>query len=87
MALEYINDKKILHRDIKTQNIFQIFNGTIKLGDFLISEILENSIKSAKRVAGRPYYMFPGVLSIINFFFTSFQFQNSKNPKNKKELK
>jgi NIMA (never in mitosis gene a)-related kinase len=63
MALMYIHEKKILHRDIKTQNIFLTSNGTIKLGDFGISKVLENSITSAKTVVGTPYYMSPEVHS------------------------
>ena len=59
MALLYIHEKKILHRDIKTQNIFLTSNGTVKLGDFGISKVLENSITSANTVVGTPYYLSP----------------------------
>ena len=59
MALLYIHEKRILHRDIKTQNIFLSSNGTIKLGDFGISKVLENSVSSAKTVVGTPYYLSP----------------------------
>ena len=57
----YVHENKILHRDIKTQNIFLTSNGTIKLGDFGISKVLENSITSVKTVVGTPYYMSPEV--------------------------
>jgi NIMA (never in mitosis gene a)-related kinase len=83
----YIHDKKILHRDIKTQNIFLTSNGTIKLGDFGISKVLENSITSAKTVVGTPYYMSPEVISFnpffinLNIFLKFLKFQISKNPK------
>ena len=33
-ALLYIHSKKILHRDLKTQNIFIARGGIMKLGDF-----------------------------------------------------
>ena len=39
LALKYIHDRKILHRDIKTQNIFLTSSGEIKLGDFGIGKI------------------------------------------------
>ena len=34
-------------------------NGTIKIGDFGISKILENSVSSAQTVVGTPYYLSP----------------------------
>ena len=43
MALEYIHGRKVLHRDIKTSNIFLTGNNTVKLGDFGISRVLENT--------------------------------------------
>ena len=57
LALEYIHTKKILHRDIKTSNIFVTGNGAIKLGDFGISKILEKTSDAANTVCGTPFYM------------------------------
>ena len=34
LALKYVHDRKILHRDLKTQNIFLTSKGEIKIGDF-----------------------------------------------------
>ena len=42
-SLEYIHGLKIIHRDIKSQNVFLTLNNTIKLGDFGISKVLENT--------------------------------------------
>jgi NIMA (never in mitosis gene a)-related kinase 1/4/5 len=61
MALEYIHSKKILHRDIKASNIFLTGNNTVKLGDFGISRLLENTCDAANTVVGTPYYMSPEV--------------------------
>ena len=57
LALIYIHNKKILHRDIKTSNVFLTSNGTIKVGDFGISKILENTLEQATTVVGTPFYM------------------------------
>lgn len=38
LALKYVHDRKILHRDLKTQNIFLTAKGDIKIGDFGIGE-------------------------------------------------
>jgi len=57
LALEFVHRKKILHRDIKSSNIFLRSNGTVKLGDFGISRVLENTNEAAMTVVGTPYYM------------------------------
>ena len=61
LSLEYIHGRKILHRDIKSSNVFLTRNNTIKLGDFGISKVLENTTDQAMTVQGTPYYMSPEV--------------------------
>lgn len=34
LALKHVHDRKILHRDLKTQNIFLTSKGDVKMGDF-----------------------------------------------------
>ena len=38
MALDYIHDKKVLHRDLKSSNIFISNSGTVKIGNFGLSK-------------------------------------------------
>jgi serine/threonine protein kinase len=40
LAIFYMHDKRILHRDLKTPNIF-ISDDKVKLGDFGISKVLD----------------------------------------------
>ncbi|EFJ46297.1 NimA-related protein kinase 5 [Volvox carteri f. nagariensis] len=60
-ALSYIHSKRVLHRDLKTQNIFIARGGIIKLGDFGISKVLERTDSFATTVTGTPYYMAPEI--------------------------
>jgi serine/threonine protein kinase len=38
LALKHIHDRKILHRDLKSQNIFLTLSRVVKLGDFGIAK-------------------------------------------------
>ena len=63
LGLSYIHDKKIVHRDIKTKNIFIQNEHTLRIGDFGIAKIF-NSNKNSKntnlnKIVGTPLYMAP----------------------------
>mmetsp|Transcript_5337 Transcript_5337/g.8223 ORF Transcript_5337/g.8223 Transcript_5337/m.8223 type:complete len:164 (+) Transcript_5337:14-505(+) len=47
LAIKHIHDRKILHRDLKTQNIFMNQNGSIKIGDFGIARVLQHTYDCA----------------------------------------
>lgn len=42
LALKHVHQRKILHRDLKTQNIFLTSRGEIKMGDFGICKIFSS---------------------------------------------
>jgi len=39
LALAYMHSRKVLHRDLKPQNIFVASDGTLRLGDFGIAKV------------------------------------------------
>lgn len=59
LALSYLHSRRILHRDLKTQNVFLTKDGVIKLGDFGISAVLQTSYELRRTVCGTPYYFSP----------------------------
>lgn len=59
-ALELLEKKKVIHRDIKPQNIFVNQFGDYKLGDFGIARTLENTASLSQR--GTFGYMAPEVV-------------------------
>ncbi|XP_014734027.1 PREDICTED: serine/threonine-protein kinase Nek1 isoform X9 [Sturnus vulgaris] len=61
LALKHIHDRKILHRDIKSQNIFLTKDGTIQLGDFGIARVLNSTAELARTCIGTPYYLSPEI--------------------------
>ncbi|XP_026467712.1 serine/threonine-protein kinase Nek8-like [Ctenocephalides felis] len=60
-ALLYMHANSILHRDLKSANIFLNKDGTVKVGDFGISKLMLTKAY-AQTVLGTPYYMSPEML-------------------------
>ena len=54
LAMKHVHDRKILHRDLKTQNIFLTKAGIVKLGDFGIARVLRNTGELASTQIGTP---------------------------------
>lgn len=59
LALQYIHGKKILHRDVKSTNVFLDRRLKVRLGDFGVAKVLGASKKMAKTVVGTPFYLSP----------------------------
>ena len=62
LALKHIHEKKIIHRDLKSGNVFLMKNGLVKLGDFGIAKGFQNTMDKAKTMVGTPYYLSPEIL-------------------------
>ncbi len=71
LALNHMHSKHILHRDIKSQNIFLTKNNMIKLGDFGISKTLEYTLAKAMTIIGTPYYLSPEIIQNIPYSYKS----------------
>lgn len=66
LALKYVHEKKILHRDIKSQNIFLTrCEGCdlldLRIADFGIAKVLKDQSFAKTRI-GTPYYLSPEIL-------------------------
>ena len=62
LGIKHVHDRKILHRDIKSENIFLTASGMVKLGDFGISTVLNRTESKAESVVGAPYYLPPEII-------------------------
>lgn len=70
-ALKHVHAQKVLHRDLKTQNIFLMLTGQIKLGDFGIARVLDATKDYAKTMVGTPYYLSPEIIEDRPYNFKS----------------
>jgi serine/threonine protein kinase len=66
LGLQYIHSKRILHRDIKTLNIFLAADHSIRIGDFGVAKILGKS-QFAHTLIGTPYYLSPELLQDLPY--------------------
>lgn len=57
LGIYYLHQRKILHRDVKSLNIFMNKQGNIKLGDLGVAKVLSTSF--ANTFVGTPYYLSP----------------------------
>ncbi|NXK24734.1 NEK11 kinase, partial [Arenaria interpres] len=61
LGVNYMHERRILHRDLKAKNIFLKTN-LLKIGDFGVSRLLMGSCDLATTFTGTPYYMSPEAL-------------------------
>ena len=58
-GLKSLHDLKILHRDLKSANVFLLSDGTAKLGDLNVSKVARRGLGYTQ--TGTPYYASPEV--------------------------
>lgn len=62
LAIRHCHTRNIIHRDIKTKNIFLTSTNVVKLGDFGIARSLSSTMAFlATSVVGTPYSMSPEI--------------------------
>ncbi len=71
LALKHVHDRKILHRDIKSQNVFLTAESRCLLGDFGIARVLNATKECARTIVGTPYYLSPEIIDNLPYSFQS----------------
>lgn len=73
LGVNHIHKKRVLHRDIKSKNIFLTQTGKIKLGDFGSARLLSNPMAFACTYVGTPYYVSPEIWENLPYNNKSFR--------------
>jgi NIMA (never in mitosis gene a)-related kinase len=58
-GLKHLHDMQILHRDLKSANVFLYRDGRVKLGDLNVSKVAKRGLVYTQ--TGTPYYACPEV--------------------------
>jgi tetratricopeptide (TPR) repeat protein len=58
-GLQFAHERRIVHRDIKTSNLFFTRDRVVKIMDFGLAKMVEEVRRAATVIGGTPYYMAP----------------------------
>jgi len=61
LAMKHLHERHVLHRDLKSQNLFLTGSGRLRIGDFGIAKVLDSTAAFAKTTIGTPYYLSPEI--------------------------
>ncbi|DBA05400.1 TPA: hypothetical protein N0F65_007562 [Lagenidium giganteum] len=70
LGVEFLHRQHILHRDLKTKNVFLFADGRVVVGDFGTCKVLSSTRGDpASTLIGSPLYMSPETLEGVNYGF------------------
>ena len=70
LALRHVHSKRIMHRDLKPDNVFVDKQGdstTFIIGDFGVGSFLSSTVDKAKTFVGTPQYIAPEIHSGLQY--------------------
>eukprot|EP00928_Gymnodinium_smaydae_P035092 TRINITY_DN24758_c0_g1_i3.p1 TRINITY_DN24758_c0_g1~~TRINITY_DN24758_c0_g1_i3.p1 ORF type:complete len:863 (-),score=227.21 TRINITY_DN24758_c0_g1_i3:81-2669(-) len=59
LGLRWLHAQRVLHRDIKTLNVFLTAANDVRLGDLGVARVMSNNTNFASTFVGTPYYLSP----------------------------
>ena len=71
LGMKHIHDRKVIHRDLKGQNIFMTTRGFVKIGDLGIAKVLQQTLQKARTCVGTPYYLSPEIVQSQPYTFST----------------
>jgi hypothetical protein len=74
VALKYVHEAGVIHRDIKCANILVTEDGRIQLCDFGVSGFLENGASKRTTIIGTPHWMAPELVPFLGSNTESVQY-------------
>lgn len=69
--MEFLHGQQILHRDLKSKNVFLFHDGRVVIGDFGTSKVLATASCLASTLIGSPLYMSPEILDDQPYSFAT----------------
>ena len=63
-GLAHVHAMRVLHRDLKLENVFVAADGEAKIGDFGIAKVLSETVEMAATCVGSPCYLSPEIVQV-----------------------